>query len=143
MHELCRLSQLPQVIYLDIAHEEHETLIELQLAWDILSPGGVLFGDDWNWDAVRDDVTKFAKTIPKVDEEMGKKWKAQATDGNVMLFGEQWLLYKTEKWRVNKAGSRQGGRYSSSSSSSSSSSGGGGGGGGSSSSSSSSSSRRR
>ena len=38
---------LPEVIYLDSAHEEGETLLELSLAWNALAPGGMLFGDDW------------------------------------------------------------------------------------------------
>ena len=50
----------PQVIYLDSAHEQGETLIELALYWNILRPGGVLFGDDWGWSSVRCDVKKFS-----------------------------------------------------------------------------------
>ncbi|CAF0988806.1 unnamed protein product [Adineta steineri] len=49
----------PQVIYLDSAHEQGETLIELSLYWNLLQPGGILFGDDWNWRSVRCDVKKF------------------------------------------------------------------------------------
>jgi len=55
-----RLSSLPQVLYLDSAHEADETLLELQVAWSILAPGGILFGDDWEWDAVQTDVLRFA-----------------------------------------------------------------------------------
>jgi hypothetical protein len=56
----------PQIIYLDSAHEQGETLIELALYWNILRPGGVLFGDDWGWVNVRCDVKKFSymKEIP-------------------------------------------------------------------------------
>ncbi|XRB17684.1 hypothetical protein RI054_16g75290 [Pseudoscourfieldia marina] len=72
-----RISELPQMIYLDSAHEEHETFLELQLAWDILQPGGILLGDDYVWSSVRNDVNKFAKMMglpaedPKPWEEKG------------------------------------------------------------------------
>ncbi|CAF0970808.1 unnamed protein product [Adineta steineri] len=49
----------PEVIYLDSAHEQGETFIELSLYWNLLKPGGILFGDDWIWSSVRCDVKKF------------------------------------------------------------------------------------
>jgi hypothetical protein len=56
-----RISELPQIIYLDSAHEVDETLLELHVAWSTLQPCGILFGDDWSWEAVAHDVTVFAK----------------------------------------------------------------------------------
>ena len=58
-----RISEMPAVIYLDSAHEEGETFMELRKAWSTLRPGGILFGDDWKWETVRNDVSKFAGTI--------------------------------------------------------------------------------
>lgn len=58
-----RLLSLPQIIYLDSAHELGETLLELRVAWSLLPEGGVLFGDDWGWPAVRTDVSLFGKEI--------------------------------------------------------------------------------
>ena len=37
----------PAVIYLDASHEYAATLSEVQLAWDLLPPGGFLVGDDY------------------------------------------------------------------------------------------------
>ena len=51
----------PELIFLDSAHEEDETFLELNLYWDVLKKGGVLFGDDWPWPGVQNDVKKFAK----------------------------------------------------------------------------------
>ena len=62
-HAPTPLGCLPDVIYLDSAHESGETMLELKLAFQVLEPGGALFGDDWNWDAVRKDVVAFARTI--------------------------------------------------------------------------------
>jgi predicted O-methyltransferase YrrM len=75
-----RISMLPEVIYLDSAHEQGETFLEILAAWNLLSPGGVLFGDDWNWPAVRHDVTKFICST-KVELEIIKNhwviWKSR------------------------------------------------------------------
>lgn len=58
-----RLGSLPQVIYLDSAHEQDETLLEVREAWRLLDTPGVLFGDDWSWPGVRTDVTAFARGL--------------------------------------------------------------------------------
>jgi hypothetical protein len=60
-----RISERPQVIYLDAAHEQGETYLEIKTAWELLAPGGVLIGDDWDWEAVRNDATIFSKEIGK------------------------------------------------------------------------------
>jgi len=85
----------PQVIYLDSAHEEGEVLLELRLAWDVLAPGGVIFGDDWILPAgrgsdrrplgpqdphggVQRDVLRFAKERQsQLDDSLGKAAQGQ------------------------------------------------------------------
>eukprot|EP00324_Dicrateria_rotunda_P002530 CAMPEP_0206171114 /NCGR_PEP_ID=MMETSP1474-20131121/41239_1 /ASSEMBLY_ACC=CAM_ASM_001110 /TAXON_ID=97495 /ORGANISM="Imantonia sp., Strain RCC918" /LENGTH=247 /DNA_ID=CAMNT_0053578293 /DNA_START=264 /DNA_END=1004 /DNA_ORIENTATION=- len=37
------------VAYVDSAHEQGETLIELHMYYQLLRPGGVLLGDDYEW----------------------------------------------------------------------------------------------
>lgn len=69
-----RISQRPQVIYLDSAHEEGETFLELKYSWELLEPGGVLFGDDWDWEAVRNDVSKFSESISKTPTLGANHW---------------------------------------------------------------------
>merc|ERR1711871_122787 len=66
-HSLRRLQRhvdIPLVnsIYLDSSHLKGETLIELEAAWEILMPGGILFGDDFDvyWQDMTDDIRKFA-----------------------------------------------------------------------------------
>ena len=49
----------PSVIFLDSAPEIDETRYELELYYRLLAPGGVLFGDDYIWPAVRHDVCCF------------------------------------------------------------------------------------
>ena len=50
------------VIYLDSAHELQETFTELVAYWPLIRPGGLLMGDDFNWQAVSHDVQLFART---------------------------------------------------------------------------------
>ncbi|CAF2671631.1 unnamed protein product [Rotaria sp. Silwood2] len=64
----------PQLIYLDSAHEQGETLIELALYWNILRPGGVLFGDDFGWLSVRCDLKKFTYIRNLTIEHLGNTW---------------------------------------------------------------------
>lgn len=58
-HFLKKLKWRPDVIFLDSSHELHETYLELELFYELLAPGGVMFGDDYAWDAVRHDVHRF------------------------------------------------------------------------------------
>jgi len=51
----------PDMIYLDSAHEIDETFTELTLYWNILAPGGVIFGDDFSWESVNHDVKRIAQ----------------------------------------------------------------------------------
>ena len=92
-----RVTQRPTVIYLDSAHEAGETLLELKASWDLLEPGGVLFGDDWSWEAVRNDVTNFASSV-ELNQELSNRLIEQhgsltSLDG-ILLDEGQWLLVK-------------------------------------------------
>ena len=100
MHRLMwekRLFASPDVIYLDSAHEPDETFLELQNCWNLLKPGGILMGDDWLWDAVRNDVLKFASTI-EINQEnrssLAARHKHFAEHAGVLLDQGQWLLVK-------------------------------------------------
>ena len=48
------------LIYIDGSHEEEDVYQDLVSYWDLVRPGGVLFGDDWAWDGVRLAVQRFA-----------------------------------------------------------------------------------
>jgi hypothetical protein len=92
-----RLSVLPEVIYLDAAHEVDETFLEVRSSWALLPAGGVLLGDDWDWPAVRGDVLKFAEQITPNQallDRFGAAHPDATRDGNVFLFRGQWLLAK-------------------------------------------------
>lgn len=97
LFEQQRIMTLPEAIYLDSAHEPDETFLELRHSWDLLQPGGVLLGDDWGWDAVRNDVTKFAATVA-VNRDNARRLcerHARFEDVNgILLDHGQWLLAK-------------------------------------------------
>lgn len=49
----------PDWVYLDASHEPEDIRQDLKLYWPLVAQGGVLFGDDWNWPAVRNAVIDF------------------------------------------------------------------------------------
>jgi Methyltransferase domain len=95
-----RITELPNYIYLDSAHEKDETFIELSMCWNCLINNSVLFGDDWSWDAVREDVIKFSNTVKdKTDYENLNKIHtgmngSEIFNDNILLYNGQWLLFK-------------------------------------------------
>lgn len=54
----------PEFIYLDSAHEKGETLLEIEQAFALLAPGGVIVGDDLDWPAVEGDLRAFLAQTP-------------------------------------------------------------------------------
>ena len=63
------------LIYLDGSHEEEDVYQDLTVWWDIVSPGGVLFGDDWSWDGVRLAVQRFASENRLAISHRHDKWE--------------------------------------------------------------------
>ena len=94
-----RIPKFPEVLYLN-THDDGETLLELHRAWDILPPGGVLFGDDFNLESIQNDVLKFSKHIG-INAALSKKYIEQLPEctmtgspAHVVLCDYQWLLFK-------------------------------------------------
>lgn len=52
----------PDLIFIDSAHELDETFLEISLFYKVLVPGGIIFGDDYGWAAVKNDVHRFVDT---------------------------------------------------------------------------------
>ena len=66
------------LIYLDGSHEEDDVYQDVLDYWEVLTPGGTIFGDDWSWDGVRVAVERFAR-------EKGVK---------VAFVADKWVLRK-------------------------------------------------
>ena len=62
------------MIYIDGSHEEGDVYADLVAYWDLVAAGGVLFGDDWNWDGVRMAVQRFAKEQRLEIRHEADKW---------------------------------------------------------------------
>jgi hypothetical protein len=59
---LATMNYVPDLAYVDTAHEEGETAIELELYWSTLRRGGILAGDDYpGWPGVKHDLDAFVK----------------------------------------------------------------------------------
>ncbi|CAE7409215.1 unnamed protein product [Symbiodinium sp. CCMP2592] len=113
-----QIIQLPQVIYLDSGHHEGEVLLELRLAWQALSPGGILFGDDWTFPDVHQDVLEFAKEVEAdTDDQLGEQAQGLRTLGRVApgVFvsyeSYQWFMRKHFGARPPNAAKRGGGAH--------------------------------
>jgi hypothetical protein len=95
-----RISLLPNYIYLDSAHEKDETFIELSICWNCLINDSILFGDDWGWVAVREDVIKFSNTIKNTTNYKNLNNihslinGSQIINDNILLYKGQWILFK-------------------------------------------------
>jgi len=73
---LRRLGVVADAIYLDAGHEEEELAADLRLYYDLLRPGGALFGDDFDerWPGVMRAANSFSR---RQGLELGvhaKKW---------------------------------------------------------------------
>ena len=49
------------LIYIDASHEEEAVYQDLVDYRQLLAPGGMMFGDDWDWAGVRAAVSNFAR----------------------------------------------------------------------------------
>ncbi|QJE96959.1 class I SAM-dependent methyltransferase [Luteolibacter luteus] len=63
------------LIYIDGSHEEDDVYQDLVSYWDLVRPGGVLFGDDWSWDGVRLAVERFARENSLPITHRHDKWE--------------------------------------------------------------------
>ena len=93
-----RISKLPNIIYLDSAHIEGETYFELQKAYSLLTKGGILYGDDFGWRAVKNDVLKFIETI-QINQELTYSIKEnlgieEVILGKLLVYRRHWLICK-------------------------------------------------
>ena len=50
-----------QLIYIDASHETDDVYDDMKHYYELLSPGGIMFGDDYSWESVRNGVSKFVK----------------------------------------------------------------------------------
>jgi methyltransferase family protein len=88
-YTLKNLGIRPDAIYIDAGHEDEEVTIDLQLYYDLLAPGGVMFGDDYTarWIGVCKAVNRFGAEKGLVLETGAGKWlfekraEAPADDG--------------------------------------------------------------
>jgi hypothetical protein len=70
------------------------------ICWNCLINNSILFGDDWAWPAVREDVIKFSNTIQDTTNyENLKKIHilingSEIFNNNILLYNGQWVLFK-------------------------------------------------
>lgn len=78
--QACRWLKLenivPDLVYIDADHEGPGAFADISNYWEIVSPKGAIFGDDYLkvWPGVVEAVTRFAKKISVTPEIRGEKW---------------------------------------------------------------------
>ena len=71
---------IADVIYIDAGHDYDHALADIQAYWDIVRPGGVIFGDDYklDWIGVVRAVHDFADSVKApVNVSFRQKWLIQ------------------------------------------------------------------
>lgn len=92
-----RIGSLPEVIYLDSAHEFDETFIELKTAWRLLPSGGIIVGDDWSWEAIEAEVTNFARTVSQNEallRRIATSLPGCFFQNGILCYRGQWIIAK-------------------------------------------------
>ncbi|KAL8062963.1 hypothetical protein ABFX02_02G180600 [Erythranthe guttata] len=77
LNGLCDWGVYGDLVEVDAAHDFHSAWVDINNAYKILRPGGVLFGHDYAWEGVRYAVHSFARL----------------NGFQVKLDGEHWILY--------------------------------------------------
>ena len=65
------------MIYIDASHEEDDVYQDLLDYYALVRPGGILFGDDWDWPGVQAAVLRFARENRLRIEPCHDKWVVQ------------------------------------------------------------------
>lgn len=65
---------MADVIYVDGSHDQNDVFNDLSAYWKLLNDGGILFGDDWPWDSVREAVQAFAAEVGQPVLQQGVHW---------------------------------------------------------------------
>lgn len=72
----------PDLVYIDAAHEEEPAHRDFSLYWDLLSPDGVLLGDDYeSWEGVTRAADRFAAEKGRPLQGKWSKFMITKTDG--------------------------------------------------------------
>lgn len=71
---LLRTDLRADLIYIDGSHEEEDVYQDLLDYHVLLTPGGKIFGDDWDWSGVRAAVERFASEEKLPIRHLHDKW---------------------------------------------------------------------
>jgi len=95
---LKQMGYTPDLIFLDSAHEEGETFLEISMYFDLLLPGGILFGDDYGWPAVKHDVNKFVEQH-NARHMVDNPIDFQITRAKEGVSNMLWIMRKAIQWK--------------------------------------------
>ena len=76
-HVLNHYGLLADAIFIDASHEELPALADMRAFWPLLTPGGILFGDDYrprSWPGVARAVDRFSKDVRVAKQVHDATW---------------------------------------------------------------------
>ena len=76
----------PELIFVDAGHDYNSVKMDIENYWTILSKGGLMFGDDYQWDSVKKAVDDCFENNYQVTEATGV--------GNYNIFYQYWYKFK-------------------------------------------------
>ncbi|KAG8363228.1 hypothetical protein BUALT_Bualt19G0000300 [Buddleja alternifolia] len=74
---MCDWGVYGDLVEIDAAHDFHSAWVDINIAFKLVRPGGVIFGHDYMWEGVRNAVHSFARI----------------NGFRVRIDGEHWILY--------------------------------------------------
>ena len=84
------------LIYIDASHDTPDVLADLQAFWPLLSPEGILFGDDYNWPSAASAVDDFAGRQALRAESYDEKWLLRRVLRETWLRNDEVGIDRTE-----------------------------------------------
>ena len=82
INELRSGIQKYDLIYVDGDHHAEAVYLDLVLSWEILNPGGILAGDDYNWVSKTTNKQEVKVGVIKFEQTYGVKFNIVKGDNN-------------------------------------------------------------
>lgn len=78
------------MVYIDASHDAGDVYLDLVAYWELLNPGGIIFGDDFDeyWPGVVGDVKDFSRDVGQSIEEREGFWIIRKTATPEILAGD-------------------------------------------------------
>ncbi len=76
----------PNFVFIDAGHDEDDVTTDIRAWWPLLTPGGIMAGDDWSpmWPGVEQAVRKFCQTTGLTPQVSEPNWIVQKSEDSIV-----------------------------------------------------------